>query len=286
MKQKRLLALTLATMLAFSIPVSASATWQQDSSGTWSWTENGERATGWKTINEKQYFFDDNGNMQTGWIEGLHASGIPTLPGIGIWQYADDSGSLVTDKWIQSGEKWYYIAYNGYMLTNAITPDGYLVDKDGVWQTDKSRINLNLPADTNLQQINYFIDTLADVGYFADELIDNLDKKIRELAYEKNINDYFRDLDVILNSGSNLNQKLRISYNYICDKYGLNIYCTDLSNRYNKSYEILDYVHDMYQYQYDESIKILAQYDIILQRISALQISLSRVTNSLLDFYK
>lgn len=34
--------------------------------------------------------------------------------------------------WMQSGGNWYYLDYNGYMLFNTITPDGYFVDAYGI----------------------------------------------------------------------------------------------------------------------------------------------------------
>ena len=52
----------------------------------------------------------------------------------GWWiEYAD--GSYLKDAWYQSPASglWYYMGADGYMLTNATTPDGYTVNGDGVW---------------------------------------------------------------------------------------------------------------------------------------------------------
>ena len=44
--------------------------------------------------------------------------------------------------WIQDTDgKWYYINIGTYMETNDITPDGYYVDANGVWDGNASTIN-------------------------------------------------------------------------------------------------------------------------------------------------
>lgn len=69
------------------------------------------------------YIFDANGKMVTGWYASKNTYGT-------TWYYADSNGSA-HDGWVQSGGKWYYINC-GVMLTNTMTPDGYIVDADGV----------------------------------------------------------------------------------------------------------------------------------------------------------
>lgn len=52
----------------------------------------------------------------------------------GWWvEYPD--GSYLTNQWYQSPVSglWYYMGADGYMMTNSQTPDGYLVDGNGVW---------------------------------------------------------------------------------------------------------------------------------------------------------
>lgn len=55
----------------------------------------------WLLINGKWYFFDADGRMKTGWL---------------LWKDA-----------------WYYLGPDGDMWTNCRTPDGYFVNRDGVW---------------------------------------------------------------------------------------------------------------------------------------------------------
>jgi hypothetical protein len=69
--------------------------------GQWIYCLNGELTTGWKLINNKWYFMNNNGIMQRGWVE--------------------------------SNGNWYYLLNDGEMAVNTITPDGYKVDQNGKW---------------------------------------------------------------------------------------------------------------------------------------------------------
>lgn len=83
--------------------ISKNGTWIKDSKG-W-WFLNSDRTypiSNWKFINNKWYYFDENGYMKTGWI---------------YWK-----------------NNWYYCGQDGDMYVSRMTPDGYYVDKDGVWR--------------------------------------------------------------------------------------------------------------------------------------------------------
>ena len=58
--------------------------------------------TGFYTVYKSDYYFEKSGVMQTGW------------------------------KFIHNN--WYYFEQSGAMLKDQLTPDGYRVDKDGVWR--------------------------------------------------------------------------------------------------------------------------------------------------------
>ena len=50
------------------------------------------------------------------------------------WKYKLSDGSYVTNAWKQDTDgKWYYFGGDSLMVTSQTTPDGYHVDKDGVW---------------------------------------------------------------------------------------------------------------------------------------------------------
>lgn len=50
------------------------------------------------------------------------------------WWIQNADGTYLTNSWYQSPESglWYYMGADGYMLTNTTTPDGYMVNSDGV----------------------------------------------------------------------------------------------------------------------------------------------------------
>lgn len=47
----------------------------------------------------------------------------------GRWYYYDHLGYIVKNSWIDN----YYVGADGAMLVDTMTPDGYYVDKDGLW---------------------------------------------------------------------------------------------------------------------------------------------------------
>lgn len=69
---------------------------------------------------------------------------IPTVSGgkwkqVGSeWMYEKDK-KLVKNSWILHKNVYYYVDENGFMLTEAYTPDGYYVGKDGSWDKNDPR---------------------------------------------------------------------------------------------------------------------------------------------------
>ncbi|OOM75644.1 DUF4362 domain-containing protein [Clostridium sp. BL-8] len=86
-------------VLLVSNPIGASAEWKQDNNGWWN-SEGSSWSVGWKEIDGKWYYFDNNGYMKTGWVQ--------------------DEG------------KWYYLYDNGALAQNT-TIDGYSLDSNGAW---------------------------------------------------------------------------------------------------------------------------------------------------------
>lgn len=107
--------------------VNASGMWIENMQAQWKQQGNRwwyQRADGsypmncWEKINDVWYHFDLSGWMQTGWIE----TG-------GKWYYLNSSGAMASNCWIGN----YYLGYDGVMLINAWTPDGYYVGEDGAY---------------------------------------------------------------------------------------------------------------------------------------------------------
>lgn len=77
-------------------------TWLNDQTGWKYRNENGSNTvSSWQQIDNKWYYFNESGYMETGWI---------------YWK-----------------EKWYYCGEDGAMKSNTMTPDGYQLGNDGVW---------------------------------------------------------------------------------------------------------------------------------------------------------
>ena len=99
--------------------------WQQDGNGWYYVKPNGSRAANeWLTINGKEYWFDSNQYMATGWRQFVG----------GIWYYFENDGSLAKNKWVQNSQgQWFYVGTNGEMLKNTTVPGGFYVDASGAW---------------------------------------------------------------------------------------------------------------------------------------------------------
>lgn len=120
--------------------------WFLDTNGTWYYLDpiNGDMKNGWQKINEKWYLLDgQSGAMKTGW-QNLN----------GTWYFLDSANGEMKTQWNMIDSKWYYFSPDGAMLTgwqkingnwyymtasgdclmDTVTPDGYKVDKNGVWK--------------------------------------------------------------------------------------------------------------------------------------------------------
>ena len=94
--------------------------------GVWAYREaNGEFVkNARREINGAQYWFDADGNMKEGWQQD----------NTGAWYYlTPGQGALQQNCWLQYRNQWYYLGSDGKMLTDSRTPDGYRVNREGVW---------------------------------------------------------------------------------------------------------------------------------------------------------
>ena len=104
------LIIVTTTVLGTSV-VPTNAEWKRDNVGWWN-TEGTSYSIGWRQIDSKWYYFNTNGYMETGWI-------------------SDTDG------------KYYYLNADGSMASNTVTPDGYTVGVNGVWDSTISKVDLN-----------------------------------------------------------------------------------------------------------------------------------------------
>lgn len=79
-------------------------------------------AQGWEQRDGKWVYFESDESLKTGWFNDIANS---------AWYYFDESGIMVTSSWVESSGKKYYLADDGKMMANAVTPDGVYVDNSG-----------------------------------------------------------------------------------------------------------------------------------------------------------
>lgn len=127
-----------------SIP-NLSGQWVLDANQRWwfSLTGGGYPANTWGRINNKWYYFDASGYMMIGWLKladtwyFLQPSGDMVENDWVLynnqWYFLEANGAMAANKWISYKNNWYYFNANGDMAVSTITPDGYMVDANGIW---------------------------------------------------------------------------------------------------------------------------------------------------------
>ena len=101
--------------------------WLRFSDGTWPMADR-TGAYHWEKINGKWWAFDEMGYAKTGWLRDENYGG---------WFYMDPEHGMQTG-WMLLNGGWYYFnpisdGKRGIMYAGQRTPDGYYVDKNGVW---------------------------------------------------------------------------------------------------------------------------------------------------------
>ena len=117
--------------------------WSQNEKGEWNFLvdSNSTKATGWKQIEGKWYFFNAEGVMQKWWVKDgntwyyLNGSGemqTGWLNDNGTWYYLEASGAMKASQWFEVDGKWYHVNESGALSVNT-TVDGYNVNENGEW---------------------------------------------------------------------------------------------------------------------------------------------------------
>ena len=101
--------------------------WLRFSDGTWPMADR-TGAQHWEKINGRWWAFDETGYAKTGWLRDEDYGG---------WFYMDPEHGMQTG-WVLLNGVWYYFnpisdGKRGIMYAGQRTPDGYYVDKNGVW---------------------------------------------------------------------------------------------------------------------------------------------------------
>ncbi len=104
----------------------------------------------WMKLDEETYYFDENGYMLADAVtpDGIYvnAKGEKTayMPGWmqveGEWRYVQKNGYYAASTWIQDTDgKWYYFNMACQIVKDRVTPDGFYVGPDGVWDGNPSQ---------------------------------------------------------------------------------------------------------------------------------------------------
>ena len=136
--------------------------WAKDLFGWWYQCANGKEylRNGWFTIGGRDYRFDSDGYMMTGWLrrddgawvyansEGALVGGwvLDESFGGAYWYYLDPATKVMKTGWVADGGSWYYLTGSGAMATGWVRDGGswyYLKDsgamhtgwlnRDGTW---------------------------------------------------------------------------------------------------------------------------------------------------------
>lgn len=122
------------------------------------------------------------------------------------WQRTDGSYPAGEWKWIDgNGDgtvESYYFDQNGYLITNATTPDGYTVNADGAWVVDgvvqKRAVMLDLGDDVLAAQ------TATQTNTTGNPVMDG--KSIEKITFNQELVPYYRTQDGVTNFPTVLTQ--------------------------------------------------------------------------------
>lgn len=123
---------------------SLSGQWVQDDAGWWfKKTSGGFVSNQWAKISGKQYCFNAEGYMITGWylengiwyyLQPQGDMAEKTWVSVnGAWYYLHENGVMLSNQWFLSNGTWYYLTTDGSMAVNTTTPDGCQVNEVGAW---------------------------------------------------------------------------------------------------------------------------------------------------------
>lgn len=106
----------------------------------------------WINSDGQSYYINDSGLMLAdavtpdGYYVNRSGEKQSYLPGWaqvnGEWKYIQKNGYYAAAAWVQDVDgKWYYFDMAGKMVTNDVTPDGFYIDANGVWDGQPSTIS-------------------------------------------------------------------------------------------------------------------------------------------------
>lgn len=130
--------------------------------GKWCYLDrNGDRIKGSKTIDGKEYEFNDDGNVREGWESDKDNN----------WYYYDRNSGAIKDDWKQISGVWYYFNKDGIMQKGLQTIKGvkYYFNDKGAMVTGWQKIDNNYYYFSDRGGMEYGWLSLGDKTYYLDD---------------------------------------------------------------------------------------------------------------------
>lgn len=182
MKKIKLTKLVIVSLVVASItalsPIRTNAEWKKDNKGWW-YSEGKSWVTGWRQLDSKWYYFEQDGYMKTGWLK---------------------------DK----DNKWYYLKNDGSMAYDTIV-DGYKIGSNGAWINSTSSNNdsnldslgKEILSNISIQNSSFSVEYSGDINDAGNVIEDEINKLKYTNPYESyNVSSY--KLEMSSRSGSSI----------------------------------------------------------------------------------
>lgn len=154
--RKRVAVAVAAVAMSVMMAVPAFAgTWKyMEETGKWKYQRGSNKYAynEWITEDDKTYYVDNQGIMQTGWLK-LDDQ----------WYYLDETGVRQTG-WMKYDNKWYYLYPEGAMAVNTVI-DGRTIDAEGVWTPAEGDTEPSNTLDLSSRQYVQNMENLSKEGY-------------------------------------------------------------------------------------------------------------------------
>jgi len=182
MKKIKLTKLVIVSLVVASItalsPIKTNAEWKKDNKGWW-YSEGKSWVTGWRQLDSKWYYFEQDGYMKTGWLK---------------------------DK----DNKWYYLKNDGSMAYDTVI-DGYKIDSNGAWINSTSSNNdsnldslgKEILSNISIQNSTFSVEYSGDINDAGNVIEDEINKLKYTNPYEAyNVSSY--KMEMSSRSGSSI----------------------------------------------------------------------------------
>ena len=133
MRKYGLKAMALIAAFSLSCPVTTLAAWEQQADGSWKYYDrNGNLGVNkWAKSGDYWYHLNGNGDIDYNML----------IEDQGQTYYVDTEGRMAANQWVNYNGVYYYAGEDGAFLRSTVTPDGYTVDVNGVWDQNVPQQN-------------------------------------------------------------------------------------------------------------------------------------------------